>query len=197
MPGFYHGEVPRPRFALARLPAASIALTLALLSACSASGAQGDPGAAGLTTLRASNAATAELLPADVGGLPSFEPATYDELIRQLNGTPAVVNVWASWCGPCRQEAPLLAAAAKTFGERVQFLGVDVQDERGAARSFMHEFGWTYPSVYDSTGAIRDHLGFGGQPDTLFYDADGDIVARSPGPLDPATLRANINEALG
>ena len=86
-----------------------------------------------------------------------------------------LVNIWASWCGPCRDEAPLLASAHETYGDRVRFVGVDILDERDSARAFMREFGWTYPSVYDPTGAIRDGLGLIGQPVMLFYDASGAI----------------------
>jgi hypothetical protein len=56
------------------------------------------------------------------------------------------------------------------YGDRVRFIGVDILDQRASARDFMSEFGWTYPSVYDPSGAIRDGLGLLGQPVTLFYD---------------------------
>ena len=94
-------------------------------------------------------------------------------MIARQRGTPVLVNIWASWCGPCRQEAPFLAAANRTYGDRVRFVGVDILDERGSARDFIRASGWTYPSVYDPSGAIRDALGVIGQPATLFYDADG------------------------
>jgi hypothetical protein len=62
------------------------------------------------------------------------------------------------------------------YGDRVRFIGVDILDQRASARDFMSEFGWTYPSVYDPSGAIRDGLGLLGQPVTLFYDESGRAV---------------------
>src|SRR5438105_4697962 len=76
------------------------------------------------------------LLPPSPTALPSFTPAAFGQLLAQLHGTPVVVNIWASWCGPCKQEAPVLAAAARTYRGKVQFLGVDIQDQRPAARTF-------------------------------------------------------------
>jgi thiol-disulfide isomerase/thioredoxin len=132
------------------------------------------------------------LLPAEPDALPAFDLADYRELLSQLRGTPLLVNVWASWCGPCREEAPLLAAAHRAYGDRVQFLGVDILDERGAARAFMREYGWTYPSVFDLPGAIRDGLGLLGQPVTLFYDAEGELVETWLGPLTEQALRERL-----
>jgi hypothetical protein len=69
---------------------------------------------------------------------------------------------------------------------------VDILDERGSARDFMSEFGWTYPSVYDPTGAIRDGLGLLGQPVTLFYDASGELVDTWTGPLTREALHSRL-----
>ncbi len=127
-------------------------------------------------------------LPADPQALPEFTLADYQHVLEGLRGTPVVVNVWASWCGPCRKEAPLLASANRTYGDRVRFIGVDILDQRDAARDFMREYGWTYPSVYDPAGAIRDGLGLLGQPVTLFYDASGALVDTWSGPLSQQVL---------
>jgi cytochrome c biogenesis protein CcmG, thiol:disulfide interchange protein DsbE len=136
-------------------------------------------------------------LPTDPTALPEFTLADYRHALGELRGTPVVVNVWASWCGPCREEAPLLAAAHRTYGDRVRFLGVDILDERGSARDFMREYGWTYPSVYDPSGAIRDGLGLLGQPVTLFYDASGALVDTWTGPLSTDTLHSGLDMILG
>lgn len=142
----------------------------------------------------ARNAAEAQLLPTDAFALPAFDLARYERLIGQLEGTPVVVNFWGSWCGPCRLEARDLAAAHERYGDRVQFLGVDILDARESARAFMREFGWTYPSVFDARGSIRDGLGLLGQPITLFYDAGGDLVDRWVGPIPPDELEKRLDE---
>ena len=131
-------------------------------------------------------------LPTNPYELPEFDKASYDEMLARERGTPVLVNIWASWCGPCRQEAPLLAAASRTYGDRVRFVGVDILDERGSARDFMHASGWTYPSIYDPNGSIRDGLGVLGQPATLFYAADGTLVKTWLGPLTEQALTSNL-----
>jgi thiol-disulfide isomerase/thioredoxin len=148
------------------------------------------------TPVPARNAAQAPLLPTDASALPEFDFATFQRLLDQLKGTPVVVNIWAAWCGPCRAEAPDLASASRSYGARVQFLGVDILDTRAAARAFMAEQGWSYPSVFDPTAAIRDGLGFVGQPDTVFYDAKGRIAMTWQGPLTAETLTMGIDRIL-
>jgi hypothetical protein len=76
----------------------------------------------------------------------------------------------------------------------VQFLGVDILDERGSARDFMREYGWTYPSVFDGPGTIRDGLGILGQPATLFYDASGELVRTWSGPVTEEVLTETLTE---
>jgi thiol-disulfide isomerase/thioredoxin len=135
-------------------------------------------------------------LPTNPYALPEFDKAAYDRMLARQRGTPVLVNIWASWCGPCREEAPFLAAASDTYGDRVQFVGVDILDARDSARAFMHESGWTYPSVFDPNGAIRDGLGILGQPATLFYDADGTLVKSWLGPLTEDALARNLEAIL-
>lgn len=149
------------------------------------------------TPVPARNAAEAPLLPTDAVALPEFDLARFQRLLGQLEGTPVLVNVWGSWCGPCRLEAADLAAAHKTYGDRVQFLGVDILDARASARGFMREFGWTYPSVFDPPGAIRDGLGLLGQPVTLFYDAGGEVIDRWVGPIPADELTARLDVLTG
>jgi cytochrome c biogenesis protein CcmG/thiol:disulfide interchange protein DsbE len=107
-----------------------------------------------------------------------------------------IVNIWASWCGPCREEAPLLAAAARRYGDRIQFLGVDILDTKDAAARFAEQFRVPYPSLFDQQGAIRDSMGFLGQPVTQFYDTEGKRVETHVGPLDQQSLTAGIAELL-
>src|SRR5881628_2985958 len=96
----------RPR-AIAVVVAVTIALT-----ACDASEGTVSAGPP------ATNATVASLLPTTVSGLPSFDFGTFEQLLYQLRGTPVVVNIWASWCGPCRDEAPVLVDGAQRYGDR-------------------------------------------------------------------------------
>jgi len=170
-----------------------LALMILLGAACDRA-AVGGTAAAGP---RAHNATTAALLPTRVGDLPTFTPQDYQRLLTQLRGTPVVVNVWASWCGPCQAEAPLLHAAAERYGDRVQFLGIDIVDTIGGARGFIRDHDLRYPSLFDPSGAIRDALGMIGQPVTVFYDAGGTVVSTWPGQLTQTALTDGIAKALG
>jgi cytochrome c biogenesis protein CcmG, thiol:disulfide interchange protein DsbE len=136
------------------------------------------------------------LLPEDRLELPELDPRGFEALLEELRSTPVVVNIWGSWCGPCRTEAPDLAALARQYEGRVQFLGVDILDNRESARRFILEFDWPYPSVYDPRGAIRDHLGYLGQPVTFILDRDGDRVWEWQGAVDEELLREQIENVL-
>ena len=173
-----------------------LVLAVSFAMAAVACTSAGEPAPERSPEVRAYNATEAELLPTDALALPEFDLAAFRELLAQLEGTPVLVNVWGSWCGPCREEAPHLAAAHERYGDRVQFLGVDILDTREGAREFMREFGWTYPSVYDPPGAIRDGLGLLGQPWTLLYDASGELVQRWVGPVPPDELNAELERVV-
>jgi cytochrome c biogenesis protein CcmG/thiol:disulfide interchange protein DsbE len=131
--------------------------------------------------------------------LPGGEDA-YERRLRALAGYPAVVNVWASWCGPCRFEFPNFQRAAARYGKRVAFVGVDNKDTEDAAKTFLEEAPVPYPSYADPSSEIADGIGAGrGLPDTAFYDRSGDLVYLKLGPYtDLAALRADIERyALG
>ena len=135
-------------------------------------------------------------LPETPTALPDADFGSYAALLEGLRGTPVIVNVWASWCGPCRVEAPALARVATDHGDRVQFLGLDVLDARPDARAFIAEFGWPYPSLFDRTAAIRDRLGLVGQPVTLFYDTEGVLVDTHVGSITREQLEAQVDTLL-
>jgi thiol-disulfide isomerase/thioredoxin len=120
--------------------------------------------------------ADGSLLPESRVALPEYDLDTFRRMIEELHGTPVVVNFWGSWCPPCRVEAPDLAEAAKRYDGRVQFIGVDILDNRPAARDFILASDWQYPSVFDPQAEIRDGLGYVGQPITLIYDRDGTLA---------------------
>lgn len=160
--------------------------------AVAATGCSGDGATTVTPKVSAANAAEASLLPTAADALPTFDFAKFEDLGAQLNGVPVVVNIWSSWCGPCRTEAPELAAAAATYGSQVQFLGVDILDNRGDAASFIRQYHWSYPSLYNASGDIRDKLGFVGQPETLFYDSAGHVVSTWIGPITADQLDQHI-----
>ena len=115
-----------------------------------------------------------QLLP---GGSEAFE-----KRIAALHGYPAVVNVWASWCGPCRFEFPHFQQAAASYGKRVAFLGIDVRDNnRDAARDFVTDRKITFPSIYDPP--MRTMIAFGGRypttviPSTIVLDREHRVAA--------------------
>lgn len=96
--------------------------------------------------------------------------------LRSLRGYPVVLNVWASWCGPCRSEFPLLANASVTYGRKVAFLGADTEDQPANARSFLAGHHVAYPSYEASTEALSALAPFEGVPTTMFFDREGKLV---------------------
>jgi len=114
--------------------------------------------------------------------------------LSDLKGTPVVLNFWASWCGPCKQEAPILAAAEKKWRDQgVVFLGVDAQDNEADALAFDERYGIEYRSVVDPQGRIVVQYGVLGFPESFFIDADGVIRAKYVGPIDEASLEAYVS----
>lgn len=117
----------------------------------------------------------------------------YEERIASLRGYPVVVNVWASWCGPCRFEFPALQRVSAEYGKRVAFLGVDSQDSDDAARTFLREEPVPYPSYSDPEEDIADELGGRGLPVTAYYDREGELVFLQQKPYaEHGELRADI-----
>jgi cytochrome c biogenesis protein CcmG, thiol:disulfide interchange protein DsbE len=118
----------------------------------------------------------------------------YEARLSRLRGYPAVVNVWASWCGPCRFEFQHFQRAAAEYGKRVAFLGIDSEDSDDAARTFLAEAPVPYPSYTDPDKELAESVGASnGYPDTAFYDRAGELVYLKLGPYDDAAeLRADI-----
>jgi thiol-disulfide isomerase/thioredoxin len=144
-------------------------------------------------TVPAGNATTADSLPTFADALPQMDVTGFHTLLEQLKGTPVVVNYWAAWCTPCKAEAPLLEGAHARWGDRIQFLGVDMQDFRDGARSFLDGRGITYPSVFDPLNSIGLSYGLFSPPMTQFYDADGRLVATVWGQISSEALRSNLD----
>ena len=119
--------------------------------------------------------------------------------LSTLRGMPMVVNMWATWCGPCRQEAPYLAAVSSELDGKVGFVGVDVADpDQAAALEFAGAQHWTYPHVADPERRFSAALGVAGLPQTLLVDADGRVVHRHAGAITSSDqLRALVRDHLG
>ena len=103
--------------------------------------------------------------------------------LAAYRGTVAVVNFWASWCGPCAEEAPLLEQFYRAHAPQVVVLGVDANDFAGDGRAFVRKYGLTYPIVHDAHGSTLGHWGVGGLPATFVVDRRGRVVARILGGL--------------
>ncbi len=103
--------------------------------------------------------------------------SAFGSQLRALRGHPVVVNVWASWCEPCRMEFPYLQRLSAKYGKRVAFVGVDTNDNDAAARTFLAELPLPYPSYTDPNKDIAQSVGATvGLPDTAYYDASGKQV---------------------
>jgi cytochrome c biogenesis protein CcmG/thiol:disulfide interchange protein DsbE len=100
----------------------------------------------------------------------------FDAQLRALRGHPVVVNLWASWCDPCRYELPFLQRVAVDPGAQVAFLGVNATDAPDAARAFAARYPMPYPSFEDPRGKLAGRYGARGLPATAFYDAAGKLV---------------------
>jgi len=108
---------------------------------------------------------------------------------------PAVVNIWAAWCGPCRAEMPVMQQVSLDFGKQVAFLGVDLKDNREAAQTFLRKIPVTYPSYDDPSGQVYNAEGLAGVPSTLFYDRRGKQTFVHQGPyFEKADLVEDIRQ---
>ncbi|MCF8538513.1 MAG: TlpA disulfide reductase family protein [Candidatus Nanopelagicales bacterium] len=122
--------------------------------------------------------------------------------LRDHLGDVVVVNVWASWCAPCRAEAPVLADLARELADQgVQFVGLDTRDSDAAARAFVDRFGIDYPNVVDTDGQLQllfsDTLPPQAIPSTLVIDAEGRVAGRALGKVSSSSLRGMIEPLLG
>ncbi len=130
---------------------------------------------------------------------PNFELGLFDGSTYRLNetlasGKPAVVNFWASWCVPCREEAPLLESTWQRNRERLSLVGVDVQDTDEDALAFLREFGITYPNGAGNSGPISISYGMRGVPETYFIATDRQIIRKWNGALTGAGLEQFLDE---
>jgi len=139
--------------------------------------------------------------PIDIEGVPELPETDQASIEGLLAGSdqPVVLNVWASWCIPCRSEAPLLDTAAQKFGDEVRFVGLNVRDSQPDARRFIAEFLAETPieHFYDRNGAIPPAIGGNtGVPLTFFFAAGGELQHVHTGVIDERGLAFFIDELL-
>ena len=115
--------------------------------------------------------------------------------LAALRGTPVVVNFWASWCDPCRREAPDLARFARERPRGARLVGVNYQDRKGDALAFVREFDWNFSNVRDPDGKLGDRYRIPGLPTTYVIDAQGRIAAKLTGAQTVAKLSKAVEGA--
>lgn len=130
------------------------------------------------------------------GDLPAVSLEQFEGMLVGQRGRPVVVNIWASWCAPCRTEMPLLASAARSYGSAVVILGVASNDDPAEAQRFLDDLDITYPNAFDESGQIRVALGLTAYPTTYVFGADGGLRARVNGGISEQRLAGLIEDAL-
>lgn len=138
------------------------------------------------------------------GETPTAPPLDLPELegdgrvtLASFRGQAVVLNFWASWCEPCKKEAPMLEEAWKRHRERgLVVVGVNAQDFENDAKDFVERYGLTYPVVHDGPGSSLGRYGLTGFPETWWIDREGRLVAYAQGEFTQEQLDANIERAL-
>jgi thiol-disulfide isomerase/thioredoxin len=181
------------------LAPAGVAVAALVLSACGSGGTSGGSGNTNFITGKDGIATVEKGKRADA---PDLSGTTIDGKhldVADYKGKVVVVNVWGSWCPPCRAEAPnFVKVAGDTAGKGVQFVGINTRDtSTDPARAFEKQYGVTYPSLYDPTGKLmlrfkRGTLNPQAIPSTLIIDRNGKIAARTLQALTEDKLREMI-----
>jgi len=112
--------------------------------------------------------------------------------LAELRGFPVVINFWASWCIPCREEAAVFRAVATRYAGRVAFVGMDTQDLKSAARGFLRRYKVNYVSVRDGTDRTYSAYGLTGVPETYFVDREGRAVSHAVGAISRRDLERSV-----
>lgn len=148
----------------------------------------------GLTSRPLVVVAATEGRPAQDFRLPTFDGRTI--ALSDYGGRVVVLNFWASWCAPCRVEAPVLEQAWRHYRDQgVVVLGINIWDKESDARAFMREFGLTYPNVLDNGGRVAIDYGVAGIPETYVIGRDGRVVGKHSGPATAERLAELLRAA--
>ena len=133
--------------------------------------------------------------PAPPLSLPLLTGGTLD--MSDLKGKVVMIDFWSSWCPPCLEEAPVLAATYPQFVDRgVEFVGVAIWDEDRKVNRYVQRFGIAYPNAIDAQGKVAINYGVRGIPEKYFIDRDGQLVKKFVGPVSSGELRAILDELL-
>jgi cytochrome c biogenesis protein CcmG, thiol:disulfide interchange protein DsbE len=115
--------------------------------------------------------------------------------LSDFKGKPVVLNFWASWCAPCKEELPLLESTWKRMqaqGKDVIFLGIDFQESKSDAANFLQTYGITYPTVLDATGSVASKYSIASLPDTIFIDRNGTVLSKVAREITAQALSSNL-----
>lgn len=156
--------------------------------------------AIGMAALRGSDPAPyrpqGKPLPLPEGGrLAAVSRAEFDGVLVGQAPKPVIVNVWASWCAPCRTEMPLLSKAAKAYAGEVTIVGVATRDDPDAAQRFLDDLEISYPNVFDADGSVRAALGATVFPTTYVFGSDGELRSKVSGGISEQRLAALIEDS--
>lgn len=146
------------------------------------------------------NAPVAPVRAADRHAAPALDGTTLtgaDISLKSFTGKPVVVNFFASWCVPCRAEAPGLAKLAHEFGSRVQLVGVAIDSKRPGATTFVRQYHWNWPIVFDPSDSLAYSYGLFGKPTTVVIDQRGRIAWQHAGRISNRPIAQVLHALLG
>jgi cytochrome c biogenesis protein CcmG, thiol:disulfide interchange protein DsbE len=148
-----------------------------------------------------SSVLVADAKPAPDFTMPTLEPYLLEwgetlTLSQFVGDKPIVLNFWASWCLPCRREAPLFERYWQQYKDRILFLGVNFQDQAADAEAFIEEFKMTFPSGSDPKAKVGIDYGIFGLPETFIISKDGKVLAKQVGEMTQDALEGYVNQLL-